>query len=315
MDDILAKTVRRACVTGGAGFIGSRVVRGLLERDIEVLVIDNLSVGRRENVLSPAVLLEADILDSGVFDEIASCDVVFHLAARVAIRSSFEFVVEDSTANVVGTANVLRGAAKSGSRVKKFVLASSMAVYADSVDPKPITEEYELQPESPYGVSKLAAEMLVRQMCQESGIDSATLRLFNTYGSGQALSPYVGVVTIFANAMREGRAPSIFGDGEQRRDFIHVEDVALGFINAMLHRTDGQVFNIGSGTGLTVNEVYREVARALGFYQTPIYAAAVPGELRNSIADNTRARKTINFQPQHSFANSIASVLGGSGGV
>jgi UDP-glucose 4-epimerase len=314
MDKVLTTKIKKACVTGGAGFIGSRVVCGLLERDIDVLVIDNLSVGLRENVPAPAVLLEADILDSAVVHEIGSCDAIFHLAARVAIRSSFDFVVEDALTNVVGTANVLRGATSAASQVKKFIFASSMAVYADSAEPEPITEEWALQPESPYGVSKLAAEMLVQQMCRKNGIDSAILRLFNTYGSGQALSPYVGVATIFANAMREGRAPSIFGDGEQRRDFVHVEDVAQGFINAMHHRTDGNVFNIGSGNSLTVNDVYTAIAGAVKFDQPPVYAAAVPGELRNSIADNTKARKAIDFRPQHVFADSIAGVLGGIGG-
>jgi len=309
--EVSGDKMQRVCVTGGAGFIGSRVVRGLLERGIEVLVIDNLSVGRRESVPAPAVLLEADILDPAVATEIASCDAVVHMAARVAIRSSFEFVVEDTSTNVVGTANILRSAAASGSRVKKFVFASSMAVYADSAQATPIDESYPVKPVSPYGVSKLAAETLVQQMCAEHGIDSATLRLFNTYGTGQALSPYVGVVTIFANAMREGRAPTIFGDGEQRRDFVHVEDVAKGFLGALEHPTNGEVFNIGSGCGLTVNQVYQEIARALDFKQPPVYAQAVPGELRNSIANATKAAKSIGFSPDHSFADSIGDILKG----
>lgn len=305
----MSKPATKACVTGGAGFIGSRVVRALLEKGVEVIVVDNLSVGRRDAVPAPAVLLEADILDESIAKEIAACDVIFHLAARVAIRSSFEFVVEDTTTNVVGTANVLRAATSVHSRVRKFILASSMAVYADSADPVPVPEEYRLQPESPYGVSKLAAEMLVQQLCRRSGIDSATLRLFNTYGSGQALSPYVGVVTIFANAMREGRSPTIFGDGEQRRDFVHVDDVAQGFVNAMLHPTDHKVFNIGSGTGLTVNEVYKAIASALDFGASPVYAEQVAGELRNSIADNSLAKTTMNFCPRYSFTSTIADVL------
>jgi nucleoside-diphosphate-sugar epimerase len=195
--------------------------------------------------------------------------------------------------------------------VKKFLLASSMAVYADSIAPDPVAETYPVQPVSPYGVSKLAAEMLVRQMCGESGIDSATLRLFNTYGTGQTLSPYVGVVTIFANAMREGKVPTIFGDGEQRRDFVHVEDVAQGFIDALFHFTDGETFNIGSGTGLSVNEVYRAIAESLSFDQPPKYADAVAGELRNSIADNSKARRIIEFSPRHAFASAIGDVLKG----
>lgn len=311
MSEVFDDKIRKVCVTGGAGFIGSRVVRGLLARDLDVMVVDNLSVGRRENVPAPAVLLEADIQDPAIADDIAACDAVIHMAARVAIRSSFEFVVEDTSTNVVGTANILRGATAEGSRVRKFVLASSMAVYADSQRPEPIDENYPVLPVSPYGVSKLAAEMLVRQMCAEKGIDSATLRLFNTYGTGQALSPYVGVVTIFANAMREGRAPTIFGDGEQRRDFVHVEDVAGAFLLALARRTGGEVFNIGSGHGLTVNQVYREIARALDFDHPPVYAEAVPGELRNSIANTAKAAGTIGFSPEHTFAGSIAGILRG----
>lgn len=306
----MANGIQRACVTGGAGFIGSRVVRQLLERGIEVLVIDNLSVGLRESVPAGAQLLEGDILDPEVALQAAQCDVVFHLAARVAIRSSFDFVVEDTTTNIVGTANMLRNIALAPSRrVKKFILASSMAVYADSPDPTPVPEGHPVLPVSPYGVSKLAAEMLVQQMCQECGIDSAILRLFNTYGTGQALSPYVGVCTIFANAMRAGQAPTIFGDGEQRRDFVHVEDVAQGFLKAMEHPTKGQVFNIGSGTGLTVNQVYSAIASALDFDQDATYAQAVPGELRYSVADNSRAREQLGFAPAFSFKEAIPGIL------
>lgn len=305
----MAGDFKKVCVTGGAGFIGSRVVRGLLARDIDVVVIDNLSVGSRDNVPSPATLIEADIVDAHVAAEVAACDAVVHMAARVAIRSSFDFVVEDTMANVVGTANLLRAATSSGSKVRKFLLASSMAVYADSPAPDPIAESHPVLPVSPYGVSKLAAEMLVRQMCTEAGIDSGTLRLFNTYGTGQTLSPYVGVVTIFANAMREGKAPTIFGDGEQRRDFVHVEDVAHGFIQALFHTTAGETFNIGSSTGLSVNEVYRAIADALSFDKPPVYADAVAGELRNSIADNRKAMESIEFSPQHAFTSSIGDVL------
>lgn len=301
--------IRRACVTGGAGFIGSRIVRRLLERGIEVRVIDNLSVGKPDNVPAEAELRVGDILDPEVAMGVADCDVVFHLAARVAIRSSFEFVVEDTSTNVVGTANILRAAVEPGSRVKKFILASSMAVYADSPQPAPVPETHPVEPVSPYGVSKLAAEMLVRQMCAESGIDAAVLRLFNTYGTGQALSPYVGVVTIFANAMLEGKAPTIFGDGEQRRDFVNVEDVASGFICAMDNPTGGEVFNIGSGTGLSVNEVYDTLAGILDFGLEARHEAAVPGELRNSIANIKKAQTAIGFTPEHTFAGSIAAII------
>ncbi len=305
----MSDEIKKVCVTGGAGFIGSYVVRKLLDRGMQVLVVDNLSVGLRENVSDSAELLEKDILDADLAGPISDCDAVIHMAARVAIRSSFEFVVEDANTNVVGTANILRCALTPGSRVKKVVAASSMAVYADSAEPVPIDEDYPLKPVSPYGVSKQATEMLVQQMCDNAGVDSAVLRLFNTYGSGQALSPYVGVVTIFANAMRAGETPRIFGDGQQQRDFVHVDDVSSAFVNALVHRTGGEIFNIGTGRGLTVSEVYREVARVLAFEPPPIHVDAVPGELRNSIAAIQKAGEMISYRPEHSFSSSIAEIL------
>lgn len=302
--------LKKVCVTGGAGFIGSHLVRELLDGGFEVIVIDNLSVGLRENVPSQAELIEGDILDPEVAHAAVDCDAVIHLAARVAIRSSFEYIVEDTATNVVGTASLLRAvSASDAARVRKFLFASSMAVYAEGADGMCQSENHTIAPLSPYGVSKFAAEMLVQNVCDKAEIDAGILRLFNTYGRGQLPSPYVGVATIFANAMRQGVTPTIFGDGNQLRDFVHVADVVQGFLKALTTATNGEVFNIGSGVGQTVNDVYDAISTTIGFGKTPLYAASVPGELRYSVADITKAEENLGYLPCYSFPDSIGSVV------
>ncbi len=300
---------KRVCVSGGAGFIGSKLVCELIQRGMEVVVIDNLSVGSRENVHPNATLIEGDILDLDIASKAASCDVVFHLAARVAIRSSFKFVTEDTMTNVIGTVNLLRAVTTSESSVRKFLFTSSMAVYADAEYPEPVRENHMLEPLSPYGVSKLAGEMLVKQLCAESNIESGILRLFNTYGTGQAFSPYVGVVTIFAKKMLEGNVPSIFGDGRQCRDFVHVEDVVQALIKAMDDSRDGSVYNIGSGNGLTVNDVYQQISNALDFSEEAQYVERASGEMRYSIANIDKAVQELGYKPLHTFNTAIIDVL------
>jgi len=306
----MATEFKTACVTGGAGFIGSHLVRALLARGLQVTVIDNLSVGRRENVPDEVEFIHGDILDPEIAAVAARSDVVFHMAARVAIRSSFEFITEDVMANVVGTANLLRAVAGAPEgQVKRFLFASSMAIYADAPGPTPISESSATEPISPYGVSKLAAERLVHQVCGQAGIDACVLRLFNTYGPGQAYSPYVGVVTIFSRKMEANETPTIFGDGEQRRDFVHVDDIVQGFVRAMDRGVPGATYNIGSGTGVSVNELYARVARALGFSAAAKHDAAVPGEVRYSIADISRARGDLGYQPSRKFDEAIEGVV------
>lgn len=300
---------RRALVTGGAGFIGSYVVRELLQRGIEVTVLDNLSTGRQANLPPEVRLVVADICDEDAARESTKdCDIVFHLAARVAVRSSFEFAFEDAQTNVAGTANVLRAAALSGS-IKKFILASSMAVYADSHNRRLINENHPTRPASPYGVSKLAAENLTHLMCAEAGIKSTVLRLFNTYGIGQQFSPYVGVITIFINQLLANLAPTIYSDGTQTRDFVHVQDVAEGFMYAMQSDAKGRTYNIGSGSGLTVNQVFAYVRNALEANARARYVVAAPGELAFSVADIWRAKSELGYAPQRVLQTSLAEII------
>jgi UDP-glucose 4-epimerase len=300
---------KKVCVTGGAGFIGSHLVRALLQGGIAVTVLDNLSVGKAENVPPGARLIVGDVLDSGSSAEaVAECDVVFHLAARVAIRASFEFVKEDTETNVAGTASVLRAAHRAGS-VRKVVTASSMAVYADSTERRPIGENFPTEPISPYGISKLAAERLTHCVCAQAGIQSMVLRLFNTYGPGQTLSPYVGVVTIFVNRLFAGKQPTIFGDGQQCRDFVHVEDVVSAFLKTLDANVSGQTMNVGTGIPVTVNEVFQHLQRVMKISSRALHVEAVPGELRYSVADISKARRLLGYQPVHRFDRSVEEVV------
>jgi UDP-glucose 4-epimerase len=301
---------KHACVTGGAGFIGSHLVEALLRKRIAVTVLDNLSVGRRENVPSSVSIVEGDILDTELATEtLSGCDVVFHLAARVAIRSSFEFAVQDTMTNVAGTASVLRAARNAGS-VRKVITASSMAVYGDTPDQEPFPESLDTAPISPYGVSKLAAERLTHLMCCEAGMQSAVLRLFNTYGPRQALSPYVGVITIFINKLLSKERPTIYGDGEQCRDFVHVQDVASAFVRAMHADISGETFNIGSGAPRTINEVLNSLNKLMDAEIAPQYVEAVPGELRYSVADISKAQRLLGYEPTHNFDSSLKDLIG-----
>ena len=303
-------TYHRACVTGGAGFIGSRLVRRLLESGMDVCVLDNLSVGRAEHLPAAARLVRGDLLDGAAcHDALAGCDILFHLAARVAIRSSFDFVVEDTMTNVAGTASILRAAWKIGS-VRKVIAASSMGVYSDSASPDPVAESHPTEPASPYGISKLALEKLTHNMASTAGFESVVLRLFNTYGPGQSLSPYVGVVTIFVNKLRSGAQPTIFGDGQQARDFVHVDDVVSGFLAAMRAKVPGSTFNIGTGRARTILDVYRAVAKAMDSDIQPVFSEAAAGELRYSVADIGNAAKHLGYKPARTFDSAIAEVVG-----
>jgi UDP-glucose 4-epimerase len=304
----LSMTKRTVCVTGGAGFIGSHLVGRLMAEGARVRVLDNLSTGAAQKLPAAVELIEGDILDSKACERaMAGCDAVVHLAARVAIRSSFDFAVEDTMTNVSGSASVLKAAARTG--VRKIVAASSMAVYSDSPTPTPLAETHPAEPISPYGISKLASERLTHGMAAQAGMESLVVRLFNTYGTGQLFSPYVGVVTIFANQLRAGQQPTIFGDGEQARDFVHVSDVVEGIVRAIESGVSGETLNIGSGEGRTVNQVYRAVAKAMGSAIEPKYEAAVAGELRYSIAGISKARAMLGYEPKHRFETSIAEVI------
>lgn len=291
-----------ALVTGGAGFIGHHLAKALLDRGLEVTVLDDLSMGRRENVPAAARFLKGDVRNPADVDNaLQGVDCVFHEAAIVSVRASVEGFVHDGDVNLMGTLNLLQRMARSS--VKKAVLASSMAVYADSPTPAPLREDALVAPISPYGVAKLAAERYWLLAGRHFGFDATALRYFNTYGPGQTPTPYVGVITIFINRLLRGQAPSIFGDGEQRRDFIHVDDIVSANLAVLDHDCAGRIMNVGTGHATSVNEIARELVARLAPDLTPEYVPAVPGEMRNAIADASALKSATGWTPSYPKPN------------
>lgn len=299
-------TIRRALVTGGAGFIGSHIAERLVQAGIETFVLDDLSLGRRENVPAGAELRVADVRDPEALAlAMRGADVVFHEAARVSIRSSFDRFADDAAVNVMGTVNVLRVMA--AEKVRRLVYASSMAVYGPH--PMPQTEEGPLEPLSPYGVGKLASEKYALLMAGHAGLECVVLRYFNTYGPRQTFTPYVGVITIFVNRLLRGEAPVIFGDGRQVRDYIHVADIAEANLRAMTWPGTSGVFNIGTGIGTSVNEVARLLGLKMGSSLAPVHVPPVPGEPADSVAGTVRAERELGFRARLRLEDRIGDVI------
>jgi len=299
---------RTALVTGGAGFIGSHLCDRLLADRWAVRALDDLSTGSRENLADGVTLLEGDVCDPEACARACEgTDTVFHLAARVTIRHSVETFLADAQTNLMGTLRLLRAAGAAG--VRRFILASSMAVYADAPDPTPVPETHPTEPLSPYGISKLAAEKYIMMMGPRLGLEPVVLRFFNTYGTRQKYSPYVGVATIFVTRILEGKPCLIFGDGEQCRDFIHVADiVAACTLAADAPKAVGQALNVGTGAGTSVNQLAEMIRQALGRGEFG-HVDEHPAELRYSVACVDKARELLGYEPKGVLAERIAEVV------
>jgi UDP-glucose 4-epimerase len=285
----------RAVVTGGAGFIGSHVVDALLARGDDVVVIDDLSTGRREHLDGAARLVVHDIRDP--FE--AGADIVFHLAAQADVGTSMERPAFDAQANVVGTVHALEAARAAGAHL---VFASTGgAIYGD-VD-RPAREDDERRPVSPYGIAKLAAEAYVAGWNRIHGTGHVVLRFANVYGPRQSPSLEGGVIAIFLERLGNGDETQIFGDGKQTRDFVHVADVVQAILAAGAGR-DG-VFNVGTGIETTVTELHRLCADAAGSEQEPTYVPARPGDARRSVLDVSRAAADLGWRPETPLADGI----------
>ena len=293
-------SLNRALVTGGAGFIGHHLVRALLDRGIGVTVLDDLSLGRRDNVPAAARFIEGDVRDpSAVGDALDGVDAVLHQAAVVSIRASVEHFVRDAEVNLMGTLKLLQQMA--GRPIRRAVFASSMAVYGEPPRGEPLTEQAATEPLAPYGIAKLAAERYWLMMGARAGIPSTVLRYFNTYGPNQTFTAYVGVITIFIRRLLAAEPPVIFGDGEQRRDFIHVDDIVaanLAVLDAPDSLVTGRTFNVGSGRGTSVNELAAGLIAAISPGAFPEYAPPQGGEMRNAIADVSAIRSALGWSPR-----------------
>lgn len=296
-------------VTGGAGFIGSHLSETLLEKGYEVRVLDDLSVGRRENIPNGCEFIQGNLLDESVLQKATqNVTAIFHEAARVTIRGSVDQFDSDAEVNLMGTLRLLRHAGNAG--VRRFVYASSMAVYSDSQEPVPVSETHPTLPVSPYGIAKLAAEHYVFMVGKKLGVEPVVLRYFNTFGTRQAFTPYVGVITIFITRLLKKQDISIFGDGKQTRDFVHVSDIVqANFLALESSRAPGNVMNIGSGRGTTVLQIAQLLKTRIYPEAKINFEPAREEELRNSVADISAAKQFLKYNPLTNLDSQINEVI------
>jgi UDP-glucose 4-epimerase len=292
----------RVLVTGGAGFIGSHLVKRLVREGETVTVLDNLSTGRKENLdhlLTEDCLrfVNGDIRDLEIVENcVKNADRVVHLAAIASVPYSIRNPAETHDVNVQGTLNVLQACAEHN--VGKLIYASSCAVYGE---PRfiPVPEEHQFSATSPYAESKIASEAYCQLFREKHHLQTVCLRVFNVYGANQYNSDYGGVITQFLERLNQQQAPIIYGDGEQSRDFIYVDDVVETIARIIRSPTDSNgTYNLGSGRATTINQLVKVIQRILGDEEfRPVYAPARPGDLRHSQADIGKARRHLGFEP------------------
>jgi len=288
-------------VTGGAGFIGSNIVEGLLRRGETVRVLDDFSTGKRENLADMGgqiTLIEGSVADEAIVREaVAGVDYVLHQAALASVPRSVEDPVSTNRANVNGTLRLLLAARES--KVKRVVFAASSSAYGDQPT-LPKVETMAPSPLSPYAVSKLTGEYYCQAFTVCYGLETVCLRYFNIYGPRQdPESVYAAVIPKFITAMLAGERPVIFGDGEQSRDFTYVEDcVQSNLLACTAPSAPGRVFNIACGSRYTLNALVAMLNRILGTSLEPVYDPPRPGDVRHSQADISAAREVLGYQPR-----------------
>jgi UDP-glucose 4-epimerase len=295
----------RILVTGGAGFIGSNVADRFIEEGHEVAVVDNLSTGFRENINPKARFYEVDICDSKAITEVFDREhpeVVDHHAAQMDVRHSVEDPVFDATTNVLGSLNVILASVKH--QVRKFIYISTGGAIYGEPEFLPVTENHPINPESQYGVSKHTVEHYLYLYQHQAGLAFTVLRYPNVYGPRQNPKGEAGVIAIFIGKMLAGVTPTIFGDGEQVRDYVHVNDIVRANSLALVNGKN-DVYNIGSGVGTTVNQLYRLLSKILSFRPAPIYAPPRTGELQKIYIDSQKAMKELGWKAEISVEQGL----------
>jgi len=305
--------VDNVLVTGGAGFIGSNLVERLVEMGMGVIVVDNLSSGKIENIrpfLEKGILFyEHDITDEEMMSRIFMLHrpkVVFHLAAQASVARSVREPDLDAKVNVLGSILLMKLAVEHGA--EKFIFSSTGgAIYGDGVE-TPTPETVFPRPVSPYGIAKLSAEKYLEFFGREKGLRYTILRYGNVYGPRQDPYGEAGVVAIFTERMLKGDEVIINGDGEYIRDYVYVEDVVEANVLA-IERGDGEVLNIGTGRGTSVNELFEMLKGITGYDREPTYGPPRPGDLRKSILDPSKAKEILGWEPKTALEEGLKKTV------
>lgn len=297
----------KVVITGGAGFIGSHVAELFLTTGHTVIIVDDLSRGKRENIPNGAMLYQVNICGpelTGLFEH-ERPQAVIHLAAQVDVSVSVGDPLQDAQVNIIGSLNLFETCRRVG--VRRVVYSSSAAVYGEP-EYLPIDEGHRIVPQTPYGISKYVPEMYLQFYREVYGLEYTVVRYSNVYGPRQDATGEGGVVAIFLDRLLRAESPAIYGNGEQTRDFVYVNDVARANLIA-LEKGSGEIVNISSGTRLSVNELYRLMNHITGAGLEPRYLPPRPGDILHSCLANKRATEVLGWEPEYSLVDGLEETL------
>lgn len=296
---------KKILVTGGSGFIGSNLVRQLVKEGCIVTVLDNFSTGFSRNLeqVGTINMIEGDIRDGVVVERaMQDVDIVFHLAASVGNKRSIDNPIEDAEINVIGTLQIIQSAFRNS--IKKMVVSSSAGIFGE-LKKLPIKEDHQTEPDSPYGCTKLCEEKLCLSLGRLYNMEVICLRYFNVYGPNQHYDHYGNVIPIFIYKMLHNQPIIIFGDGEQTRDFVYVDDVVQANIKAAKCTGFSGALNIASGTSIKINQLVEIIKEKSGSPVKIEYGKERPGDVLHSIADITEASRRIGYSPKINLEDGI----------
>lgn len=294
-------------VTGGAGFIGSHIVKQCIKHKFKTIVLDNLANGKKENVHPAATFYKMDIRSAELSDLFIQekIEYVFHLAAQIDVQSSLEKPIYDASVNILGSLNILEASRKN--QVRKVIYSSSAAVYGEPLY-LPVDENHSPNPQAIYGLSKLVVEKYLKMYQHLYGLDYSVLRYSNVYGPRQEITGEGGVVAIFINKIINGEKPIIYGSGQQTRDFVFVDDVAKANLLSVT-KGSGSIINISTGRRTTINELFRLIAKLSKSTIEPVFKEERAGDIKDSSLDRRKAKELLGWEPETSIDEGLAIML------